>query len=67
MRVDWRGVFPAVTTQFADDGSVDLAATSAQLEPMIAASIGGLIMLVAERRRLRHLVQQMRSTMDDLS
>jgi dihydrodipicolinate synthase/N-acetylneuraminate lyase len=32
MRVDWRGVFPAATTQFADDGSVDLAATGRQLE-----------------------------------
>ncbi len=29
MRVNWRGVFPAATTQFAEDGSVDLAATGA--------------------------------------
>ena len=45
MRVNWRGVFPAATTQFAEDGSVDLAATGRQLEDMIAAGIDGLIML----------------------
>jgi 1-pyrroline-4-hydroxy-2-carboxylate deaminase len=45
MRVDWRGVFPAATTQFAEDGSVDLAATGRQLDDMIAAGIDGLIML----------------------
>lgn len=45
MRVNWRGVFPAATTQFAEDGSVDLAATGRQLEDMIAAGIDGLILL----------------------
>jgi dihydrodipicolinate synthase/N-acetylneuraminate lyase len=32
MRVDWRGGFPAATTRFAEDGSVDLAATGHRLE-----------------------------------
>jgi len=32
MRVTWRGVFPAATTQFAEDGSVDLAATGRPLD-----------------------------------
>jgi 4-hydroxy-tetrahydrodipicolinate synthase len=45
MRVNWRGVFPAATTQFAEDGSVDLAATARQLDDTIAAGIDGLIML----------------------
>lgn len=45
MRPNWRGVFPAATTQFAADGSLDLTATQANLETMIAAGIHGLIML----------------------
>lgn len=43
--IDWRGVFPAVTTQFKADQSLDLAATSAHVEHMIQAGVHGLIML----------------------
>ena len=45
MRVDWQGVFPAATTQFRADGSLDLGATMAHLDAMIEAGIDGLIML----------------------
>jgi 4-hydroxy-tetrahydrodipicolinate synthase len=45
MRVDWKGVFPAVTTQFKDDGSLDLAATQAHVERLIRSGVHGLIML----------------------
>jgi dihydrodipicolinate synthase/N-acetylneuraminate lyase len=45
MQVDWRGVFPAATTQFRDDGSLDLGATMAHVDAMIDAGIDGLIML----------------------
>jgi 4-hydroxy-tetrahydrodipicolinate synthase len=43
--IDWRGVFPAVTTQFKADQSLDLGATSAHVEHMIQAGVHGLIML----------------------
>lgn len=43
--IDWRGVFPAVTTQFKADQSLDLAATSAHVEHLIRAGVHGLIML----------------------
>jgi 4-hydroxy-tetrahydrodipicolinate synthase len=45
MRVDWRGVFPAATTQFRDDQSLDLPGTAAHLERLLKAGVHGLIML----------------------
>jgi dihydrodipicolinate synthase/N-acetylneuraminate lyase len=45
MGTSWRGVFPAVTTQFQADQSLDLPATAAHLEKLIAAGVHGIIML----------------------
>jgi 4-hydroxy-tetrahydrodipicolinate synthase len=45
MQVTWRGVFPAVTTQFKTDQSIDLPATLAHVEKLIAAGVSGLVML----------------------
>lgn len=45
MNIDWQGVFPAATTQFRDDQSVDLDATLRHLDGMLEAGIHGLIML----------------------
>ena len=45
MSVDWQGVFPASTTQFHSDQSVDMKATLAHLDAMLDAGIEGLIML----------------------
>ncbi len=45
MTCSWQGVFPAATTQFKGDGSLDLAATLAHLDAMVAAGVHGLIML----------------------
>jgi 4-hydroxy-tetrahydrodipicolinate synthase len=42
---DWHGVFPAATTQFAEDGSVDLAATGQLIEAMVDAGVHGIIAL----------------------
>ena len=41
----WSGVFPAITTQLHEDGSLDLAATAAHAEALIASGISGLIFL----------------------
>jgi 4-hydroxy-tetrahydrodipicolinate synthase len=43
--VNWRGVFPAVTTQFRDDQSLDAAGTARQVEALLKAGVHGLIML----------------------
>ena len=43
--VAWRGVFPAVTTQFHPDQSLDLRGTAAHIERMISRGVHGVIML----------------------
>jgi 4-hydroxy-tetrahydrodipicolinate synthase len=45
MQVNWSGVFPAATTQFNPDQSLNIPATLAHIEAMIDAGIHGLIML----------------------
>lgn len=43
--IEWRGVFPAVTTQFRADQSLDLEATAAHVEHLLRSGVHGLIML----------------------
>jgi 4-hydroxy-tetrahydrodipicolinate synthase len=45
MNVTWQGVYPAVTTQFKADQSLDLAATMKHTDAMLSAGIDGVIML----------------------
>ncbi|HVR73354.1 MAG TPA: dihydrodipicolinate synthase family protein [Planctomycetota bacterium] len=44
MRPQWSGVFPAVTTQFHEDQSLDLEATARHLEVLIDSGVLGLVM-----------------------
>ncbi len=43
--VTWQGVYPAATTQFKDDQSLDLAATAGHVKALIDAGVHGLVML----------------------
>src|SRR5215470_13326991 len=45
MKVTWRGVFPAITTQFHNDFSLNLEGTARHLEKMIDAGIHGVVLL----------------------
>ncbi|MCC6365969.1 MAG: dihydrodipicolinate synthase family protein [Bryobacterales bacterium] len=45
MKVNWSGVFPALTTQFKPDLSLDLDATAAHLRKLMDAGIHGVILL----------------------
>jgi len=45
MKPNWRGVFPAITTQFHGDCSLNVEATARHLETMIAAGIHGVVLL----------------------
>lgn len=45
MKPNWKGIFPAVTTQFHPDESLDLDATARHLEILIDAGVDGLVML----------------------
>src|SRR5437764_12026057 len=45
MTISWRGVFPAVTTFFRDDQSLDIPATLRHVDRLLASGAHGLIML----------------------
>ena len=42
---DWKGVFPAVTTKMTRNGGIDLKATQASLDRLIANGVDGVIVL----------------------
>src|SRR5438874_4115288 len=41
----WQGVFPAITTQFKRDQSLDLEATARHVEALIDSGVAGIIFL----------------------
>jgi 1-pyrroline-4-hydroxy-2-carboxylate deaminase len=45
MKVTWKGVFPAITTQFRQDQSLDIPATAKHLESLVQAGIHGVVLL----------------------
>ena len=45
MQTNWKGVFPAVTTQFNQDQSLDLEATARHIDVLIDSGVSGLVML----------------------
>src|SRR5436190_20108193 len=45
MTVTWHGVYPAATTQFNADQSLNIPATMQHVEKMLAAGMHGMIML----------------------
>jgi 4-hydroxy-tetrahydrodipicolinate synthase len=45
MTVTWRGVFPAACTQFRPDFGLDIPATLAHLDALLAAGCHGLVMM----------------------
>src|SRR6516165_9629507 len=45
MKVNWRGVYPAVTTQFHSDQSLDLSGTTKHIERLLQSGVHGIIML----------------------
>ena len=45
MTTNWKGVFPAATTQFHKDQTLDLEGTARQIETLIDSGVSGLVML----------------------
>jgi len=45
LKPEWHGVYPAVTTQFHDDQSLNLPGTARHVEVLLRAGVHGLIML----------------------
>ena len=71
MRIHWKGVFPAITTQFRADQSLDPAATARHLNAMIQAGIHGVVFLgtVGENTALEYqekltLLKEMKQAVD---
>jgi 4-hydroxy-tetrahydrodipicolinate synthase len=68
MKVHWKGVFPAITTQFHQDQSLNVEGTARHLEAMIQAGIHGVVLLgtVGENTALDYeekltVIREMRS------
>lgn len=45
MQLDWRGIYPAVTTQFMPDETLDLDGTQRGIDRLIQDGVHGLVML----------------------
>lgn len=56
MSINWRGVYPAVTTQFNQDDSINYDATQTMLDALIKEGVHGIIVngTVGENCSLRH-------------
>jgi 1-pyrroline-4-hydroxy-2-carboxylate deaminase len=71
MTVNWKGVFPAATTQFHNDQSLDIKGTTAQVERMLLAGVHGMITLgtVGENCSLecREKLDVLRATVEQVS
>src|SRR5690606_32100818 len=44
MKIEWKGVFPALTTKFKDDGKLDLEAFDISVAAQLEAGVNGLIL-----------------------
>src|SRR5688572_24613892 len=64
----WRGVFPAIATQFHEDGALDLNATVRHIERLRKSGVHGIIALgtVGENCSLEYheKLQVLKSTID---
>lgn len=45
MHVDWKGIFPALTTQFTADQELDIDATMGHVERLLEGGVHGVVML----------------------
>ncbi len=45
MKINWQGVYPAVTTQYNDDMSINFAATQQMVDSLIKEGVDGIIAL----------------------
>ena len=56
MKVDWKGIFPAVTTQMRSDQTLDLDGTMRHVETLLSSGVHGLVMLgtLGEGTSLQH-------------
>ena len=64
MPIRWTGVFPAVTTQFRPDQSLDLEATAKHVDVLVDSGVTGLVMLGSLGENVTLEPQEKRAVMD---
>jgi dihydrodipicolinate synthase/N-acetylneuraminate lyase len=60
---EWKGMFPALPTQFHEDLSLDLEATMAHVEAMVQAGVHGMVMLGSIGENVALLPDEKRAVM----
>jgi 1-pyrroline-4-hydroxy-2-carboxylate deaminase len=61
MNINWQGVYPAVTTQYFDDMSINLAATQAMVDSLINEGVDGIIVLGTVGENCSHTREEKRA------
>jgi dihydrodipicolinate synthase/N-acetylneuraminate lyase len=63
-KTDWKGVFPAITTQLKKDQSLDLDATARHAEALIDSGVSGIIFLGSLGENQALLAEEKRSLIE---
>lgn len=58
MNINWKGVYPAVTTQYHADLSINLAATTSMIDTIIKEGVDGIIVLGTVGENASHTRQE---------
>lgn len=58
--IDWQGVYPAVTTQYNDDMSINFASTQAMVDSLINEGVDGIIALGTVGENCSHTREEKR-------
>lgn len=58
--IDWQGVYPAVTTQYNDDMSINFASTEAMVDSLINEGVDGIIALGTVGENCSHTREEKR-------
>ncbi len=64
MTEKWHGIYPAVTTQYHDDQSLDLPGTIKHVEALIKGGVHGLIMLGTVGENTSHAYDEKLAVLD---
>lgn len=59
--IDWKGVYPAVTTQYFDDMSINFPATQAMVDSLIKEGVHGIIVLGTVGENCSHTREEKRA------
>jgi len=64
MNVNWQGVYPAVTTQYFDDMSINFAATQKMIDNLINEGVDGIIALGTVGENCSHTREEKRAILE---